>query len=142
MKRCAIAKSRYNSNCSFGINGLPVYRSPKFHIWRWRVSCSPAQRKIEFRRHDSDDEATVAIHLNVSSDDIAIGIEPADPEPITEDHFIAVLTLILLRENVAAEHRLYAERRKQVRGHIEAIEGLGRSGTIACQVENHIAVNS
>ena len=52
----------------------------------------------------------MAIHLNVAADDVAIGIEPADPESVTEDHFISVFGHILLRQNVAAQHRFHAQR--------------------------------
>ena len=64
----------------------------------------PAQRKVESWRHDSDDKAVMAVDIDAATDDILVGIEPADPQPVTQDHFIRISGVVFFRKNVASQH--------------------------------------
>src|SRR5579872_7253127 len=106
------------------------------------MSRCPAQRKVEIGWHDSNHQAIVAVELDVTSDEIAIGIESSCPEPVAQDCFLCMADLILLGKNVSPQPRSNSERREQARRHSHSIESLGRSGRVACKIEKSVAIHS
>jgi hypothetical protein len=76
-------------------------------------------------------EHGVAVHLHRTADDFPVGVKAAGPQPIAQNHFVIASGLFLFRLNIAAEHRLYAQQRKQIGGHIQTVVGLGRGIFVA-----------
>ena len=46
----------------------------------------------------------MAVDIDAATDDILVGIEPADPQPVTQDHFIRISGVVFFRKNVASQH--------------------------------------
>jgi len=125
------------------LGGVDTGGSPEIHVLRWRADGGrQAHRKIESARHYADDGARMTVDLNSAAYDVAIGIESARPQAITENHFTIAAGLVLFRKNIPAEHRRYAERREHVGRHGQTVQRIGRRCSIAGEIEKRIAISS
>src|SRR5216684_6407180 len=85
------------------LGGVDTGGSPEIHVLRWRAdSGCHAHRKIESARHYADDRAGVAVDLDRAAHDMAIRIESARPQAVTENHFTIAAGLVFLGKNIAA----------------------------------------
>ena len=62
-------------------------------------------RKFEIRRHDADDRGSLAINPNTLSDDVAVAVEIALPDFVTEDSDLFRAGLVVLGREIAAHNR-------------------------------------
>jgi hypothetical protein len=83
----------------------------------------------------------VAVHLDRPADDAAIGVEPARPQSVAQDHFVIPIRLVFFGKNISAEHRGHAERGEHVGGHSQSIERFGQGTAIAGQIEERVAID-
>ena len=68
------------------------------------LSSGQAQREVELRRHHADDKASASGDRNRPAHNIPVRIEPPHPQAVAKNHNVRMTGLILLGENVAAEH--------------------------------------
>src|SRR5258708_6795944 len=123
------------------LGGVDACGSPEIHVLRWRAdSGCHSHRKIEPARHYADDGAGMTVDLDGAAYDVAIGIEMARPEAVTENHFPIAAGLVFFRKNIPAEHGRYAEGWEHVGGHRQTVQRFGRRVSIAGEIEKRIAI--
>jgi len=91
-------------------------------VQRQREPCLCLPREAEARRHDPDHGMRLPAQGDRASDEALLRPEPP-PQSIAEDYDLASAALLVLDEEPAAETRLDAEGREEVRGHADAGDG-------------------
>ena len=117
-------------------------RGPKLDVRRRRVGRLPAQGKIEAGRHDADHQAGVPVDRNGVADHGAVGVKPAHPQAVAENHDGGVRRLILFGKNVTSEHGRDAQDGEQACAGAHAVERFGSGVRIAGEVEDGVAVDA
>lgn len=84
----------------------------------------------------------MTVDLNTATDHPGIGIESPRPQAVTQDDFVISAGLILLRQDVTAQHGRHAERGKQIGGHAQAIERFRRRGLVAGKIQDSVMIDT
>ena len=89
-------------------------------------------------RHDADHHVRLAIQLDRLPNDAAIGAEAALPQPVAKDGDCGLPRGAFGRREPAADERVDAQGREQIRSHLGGDQPFGRAG--ACQVDECVDV--
>jgi hypothetical protein len=104
---------------------IPVGPLPcRIRVERERRPHLRAHREVESLRRDADDFVGLGVERDRPSDDGGIAAEAPVPEPMADDGAAMAAGGFLVCQEPAAERRLHAERREEIRGHAEALHPL------------------